>query len=122
MRATDQSLVLLNESLSSTTAGEALYLAQEVISGLRAIGVRGLFATHLIELVGRIEQIESAARGDSAIMSLVAGVQLTDDNRLLPTFRITRGTPLESGYAQEIARRYGISLAQILAARADKAN
>lgn len=122
VRATDQSLVLLNKSLSSTTAGEALYLAQEVISGLRAIGVRGLFATHLIELVGRIEQIESAARGDSAIMSLVAGVHLTDDNRLLPTFRITRGTPLESGYAQEIARRYGISLAQILAARADKAN
>jgi hypothetical protein len=36
-----------------------------------------------------------------------------------PTFQILRGMPHGRGYAREIARRHGISLEQILAARAD---
>jgi DNA mismatch repair ATPase MutS len=115
--ATNQSLVLLNESLSSTTPVEGVYLAQDVLCGLRLIGVRGLFATHLIELVARVEAIEGAVPGDSKLISLVAGVRLTEDGHALPTFQITRGQPLQSGYAQEIARQHGITLAQIIAAR-----
>lgn len=122
VRATASSLVLLNESLSSTTPGEALYLAQDVLSGLRSIGVRALFATHLLELTARMAEIEAAAAGDSKLISLVAGVQFTVDGHALPTFRIAPGVPLGSGYAQEIAQRYGISLAQILKARRAQTN
>lgn len=117
VRASQDSLVLLNESLSSTTPGEALYLAKDVLCGLRAVGVRGLFATHLIELAARIPEIEQAVSGTSSLMSLVAGVTQNEDGRALPTFRIARGEPLGSGYAREIARRHGISLEQILEIR-----
>ncbi len=81
------------------------------------IGVRALYATHLIELASRIADIEAAVEGDSRVISLVAGVQETPDNRVAPTFKITSGAPLGSSYAREIARRHGISLDQILAAR-----
>lgn len=47
---TQHSLVLLNETFSSTSFGEALYLAQDVICGLRVAGVRAIYATHLVEL------------------------------------------------------------------------
>ncbi len=117
LHVTDRSLVLLNESLSSTTPGEALNLAEEIIAALRAIGVRGIFATHLLDLADRIPQIEARIAGDCRLISLVADVEHTTDDRLLPTFKIIPGQPLKSGYAQEIARKHGISLAQLLAER-----
>jgi hypothetical protein len=116
-RATSQSLVLLNETFSSTSPGEALYLAHDILCGLRVIGVRAIYATHLIELAERIPEIESAADGTSGIFSLIATVQLDAEGQTVRTFRIERGLPLGRSYAQEIARLHGISLEQILAAR-----
>jgi DNA mismatch repair protein MutS len=119
LRATAHSLVLMNESLSSTVASEATYLAQDVLCGLRAIGVRAVYATHLLDLPDQIPEIHAAVDGDSALFSLVAGVRLNADGEAQPTFQILRGMPHGRGYAREIARRHGISLEQILAARAD---
>lgn len=120
--ATRHSLVLLNESLSSTTASEAIYLAQDLLCGLRAIGVRAVYATHLMELAERIAELETLVEGESAIYSLVAGMEIVEDTqgeelRAVPTFQIARGMPQGRGYAREIARRHGISLEQILAMR-----
>lgn len=116
-QATRHSLVLLNESLSSTAFGEALFLAQDVLAGLRAIGARAIFATHLVELVGRISEIEAAVPGDCHLYSLVAGIQIDENATARPTYKISRDQPLGRSFAQEIARRHGISLDQILAAR-----
>ncbi|MCC7208227.1 MAG: hypothetical protein IT323_13040, partial [Anaerolineae bacterium] len=67
-------------------------------------------------------EIEAAVEGDSRVYSLIADIQFVDDpesgeRRPVPTFRIRRGSPQGRGYAHEIARRYGISLEQILQAR-----
>jgi DNA mismatch repair ATPase MutS len=119
LHATAYSLVLMNESLSSTVASEATYLAQDVLCGLRAIGVRALYATHLMDLPERIPEMHETVKGESALFSLVAGIRLNAEGEAQPTFRIERGAPHGRGYAREIARRHGISLEQILAARAD---
>lgn len=119
LHATEHSLVLMNESLSSTVASEATYLAQDVLCGLRAIGARAIYATHLVDLPARIPEMQEAVQGESALFSLVAGVRLDEAGEAQPTFRIERGEPHGRGYAREIARRHGISLEQILAARAD---
>lgn len=115
--ATDESLVLLNETFSSTSSGEAIYLAQDILSGLRAIGARAIFATHLIELAEKIDLIENSVGGDSKLFSLVAGITVSDNGEGTPTYQIIRGLPLGQSYAREIARRHGISLEQILANR-----
>ena len=117
LAASAHSLVLMNETLSSTTASEALYLAQDLLAALRAIGVRAIYATHLIELAEHIAEIEASIPGESRVYSLVAGVAFDGDGQARPTFQIARGMPLGRGYAQEIARRHGISLSQILEAR-----
>lgn len=116
-RATSRSLVLLNETFSSTSSGEALYLAQDILSGLRVIGARAIYATHLIELAECISDIEAAIEGDCHLFSLVAGIQMSENGDMLPTYQIMRGQPLGRSYAREIARRHGISLEQILEKR-----
>jgi DNA mismatch repair protein MutS len=111
------SLVLLNETFSSTAFGEALYLAQDILCALRVVGARALFATHIIELVETIDEMESSVQGESRLFGLVAGIQLNDEGMPVPNFRVMRGKPLGRSYAAEIARQHGISLDQILAAR-----
>jgi dsDNA-specific endonuclease/ATPase MutS2 len=51
------------------------------------------------------------------LFSLIASVRIADDGQVQPTFEIKKGLPLGRSYAQEIARRHGINLEQILRAR-----
>ncbi len=53
-QATRHSLILLNESLASTSPGESLYLAQDVVRALRRLGARAIYATHLARSGGRL--------------------------------------------------------------------
>jgi DNA mismatch repair protein MutS len=116
---TSSSIVLLNETFSSTSSDEAFYLARDIICGLRVVGVRAIYATHLTQLAENLPEIEAHVEGQSKLFSLVAGIQLTDNGQVAPTFQITRGLPLGRSYAQEIARHHGISLEQILQVRSN---
>lgn len=116
-RTTAHSLVLLNETFSSTNSAEAVYLAQDILCALRVIGARVIYATHLIELADKLDEIEAAVEGDCRLFSLVAGVVIDSNGEAAPTYQITRGQPHVRSYAQEIARKLGISLDQILQAK-----
>lgn len=118
---TPQGLVLLNESLSSTSAGESLYMAQDIVRALRLFSVRAIFATHLHELAESVEAINQEVDGDSCLVSLVAGVELQNgetgmdvSNELVPrSYKIKPGPPKGHSYAKGIAVRNGISFEQL---------
>ena len=116
-RATPGSLVLLNESLASTSPGEALYLARDAMGALRLLGARTIYATHLHELATRLDELNALAPTEPPTVSLVAGVvptnQRAGDSDLGRTYRIAPGPPQGMSYAQEVARRHGISLDQL---------
>ena len=109
---TANSLVLLDESLSSTGSYEASYIAAEVLGGLAHVGCRCLFSTHLHELAAEIDAINarSLANGGVAIDTLVAGIE-GEGKR---SFRITRAKPDGKSYARDIAERYGLTYETIL--------
>jgi hypothetical protein len=110
------SMVLFNESLSSTSAGESLYMAQDIIRALRLFGVRAIFATHLHELAEKVDVINHEVNGDSLVISMVAEVDTQSDptNELVPrTYKIKPGPPKGHSYAKGIAVRYGISFEQL---------
>ncbi len=109
---TAHSLVLLDESLSSTGSYEASYIAAEVLGGLAHIGCRCLFSTHLHELAAEIDQINSRSRADGgvAIDTLVAGIE-GEGKR---SFRIQRAKPDGKSYARDIAEGYGLTYERIL--------
>lgn len=107
------SLILFNESFASTTPGEGLYLALDVVRGLRLLGARGVFVTHFHELAKHLAEINTAP-GESTVFSLVTGVTIGDSNGTVKrTFKVQPGPPLGTSYAKEIAVQHGISYEQI---------
>jgi hypothetical protein len=114
--ATPRSLVLLNESLSTTDMGEGAYLARDVVRALRRIGLRAIFTTHLHELAAAAAEINAGTPGDSAVFSLIAsrpqGAMAPDEKY---SYHIQPGPPLGRSYAEHIAARYGISGEQLQA-------
>lgn len=109
---TPYSLVLMDESLSSTGSYEASYIAAEVLAGLARVGCRCLFSTHLHELAAELERLnaESAAEGGARIDTLVAGIE--GEGRR--SFLITRAKPDGKSYARDIATRYGLTYDAIM--------
>ena len=104
--ASGDSLVLLDESLSSTGAYEASFIAAEILSAFAVLGTRVLFSTHLHELSSEVAEINrrAAAEGGVRVDTLVAGIE--EGRR---SFRIHRKTPDGRSYARDIAERYGLS-------------
>lgn len=120
MNATRHSLILLNESLSSTSNKDSLYLAHDIVKGIKVLGCRAVFATHLLELAASVEQINDEVPGDSRLVSMVAGVERDSDARLMDiskakrTYKVLAGPPNEMSFAKDIAYLYGISFEQIM--------
>jgi DNA mismatch repair ATPase MutS len=116
-RVSRNSLVLLNESLSSTSSGESLYLAQDVVRILRRLGARVVYSTHMHELAGRVDELNESVEGDSKIISIVSSP--LDAELHMPageikrTYKVQSRPPLGKSYAREIAARYGISYEQL---------
>ncbi len=108
---TKHSLVLLDESFSSTGSYEGSYIASEVLSGISMVGCRCLFATHLHELAAEIDRInaESQTKGGVKIDTLVAGIE--EGKR---SFKVYRAKPDGKSYARDIAERYGLTYDNIL--------
>jgi hypothetical protein len=104
--ATPRSLILLNESLTATSARESLELAREVVSALQMLGARAVYTTHMFELAEEADAFNQRTAGAGRVTSLVA--------RPGQSFRIERGPPSGSSEAREVASRFGISYAQLV--------
>ena len=115
-KVTRSSLVLLNESLSTTSMGEGIYLARDIVRAMRQIGLRAVFTTHMHELASAAQEINEAAPGESDVFSLVAS---KPDEPMQPeqgySYHIQPGPPLGRSYAEHIAAQYGISDEQLQA-------
>jgi DNA mismatch repair protein MutS len=121
--ATRHSLVLLNESLSSTSPGEGLYLARDVVRALMLLGARAIFATHLHELAENLHALNAEmagqGRGDTRAISLVA-MTAKDGDGARRTYHIVPAPPMGLSFARDIASQYGISFEQLQRALAER--
>lgn len=112
-QVTRGSLVLLNESLSSTSAGESLYLAEDLVRILRRVGACAIYSTHLHELANRAEALNASVPGDSRVISVVASPVEAQapatGEATRRSYKVEVRPPLGQSYAREIAARYGIS-------------
>ncbi len=110
--ATSDSMILLDESLSSTGAYEASYIASEILTGFAAMRCRGIFSTHLHELASAVPEINarSRERGGVSIDTLVAGMDEGERS-----FKIHRMKPDGKSYARDIADKYGLSFENLIA-------
>ena len=103
--ATENSLLLLNESMSSTTPSESLYVAEEMMKIFCDMGVRGIFVTHMLDLANKYNEINQAVNGKSRLASYIVG-RGTNNER---DYRVVKSLPLKSSYALDIFNKYGVS-------------
>lgn len=109
---TPDSMILLDESLSSTGAYEASYIASEILTSFASIRCRGIFSTHLHELAASVPEINerTAKYGGVSIDTLVAGMEEGERS-----FKIHRMKPDGKSYARDIADKYGLSFENLMA-------
>lgn len=108
-RMTGDSVLLMNETFSGTSHHESLKIARDALRATAKIGLTGLFNTHLHELAGDIQRLNSAVAEDNFTFSnLVSGIKENPQS-----FTIHEGEPLGKSYAHEIAVKYGISYEQL---------
>jgi DNA mismatch repair protein MutS len=118
-KITRYSLVLLNESLSSTSPGESVYLASDLMKIFRMIGTSVIYTTHLHELAIKIKEINDSVEGDARLLSLVSIVEEYQDGngeeslKFIRSYKIIPNIPIGNSYAKEIAIRNGIDFEQL---------
>ena len=107
-QATNESLLLFNESLATTSFAEGLYIAKDVVRALRYLGARTIFNTHMHELAMNLNEVNTQIEGDSKVASLITGIH--EGKR---SYKIFLAPPEGVSYAQDIAKKYGVTFDQL---------
>lgn len=118
--ATPQSLILLNEPLTSTSERGALSIATDIVRALQLLGARVLFVTHLHDLARAIPELNRDGPPENGVRSLVAEAA-SEGGLVRGTYRIVPGLPAGRSYASEIARQHGLTFEQLSQALASRA-
>ncbi len=101
-------LLLLNETYATTCASDGLFLAKDLLHVLKRKNVLTLFNTHIRDLPRGLEEM-NAWEGESNIVSIIMEIENNEN-----TFKVKRSEPDSSSYAQNIARKYGITYEQMI--------
>lgn len=99
---TEDSLILMNETFSTTSFEEGYYIACDSIKALLTKGVRTIYNTHMHKLGSDAEEFSKNNRKKAS--SLV--VKSEGGNR---SFKLAVAPPEGSSYAADIARKYGVT-------------
>ncbi len=105
--ATENSILLFNEPLATTSFAEGLYIAKDVVRALRFLGARTIFNTHMHELAMHLDEM-NAMEGDLKVASLITGIH--EGKR---SYKVFLAPPEGVSYAKDIAEKYGVTLAQL---------
>ena len=106
--ADDKTLILFNETYSTTSATDGLFLSMDLLRVLKELGTAVIFNTHIHELAKSIEEM-NLWEGKSDFVSIVMEIK---DN--VNTFRIKKSEPELKSYARNIAEKYGITYEQMM--------
>ena len=101
LKATDRSIVIMNEIFTSTALTDAIFLSKEIIGKLIELGALGVFVTFIDELASLSQQTVS-------MVSIVS-----PDNAATRTFKIKRKPAEGLAYAMSIEEKYRLTYQQI---------
>lgn len=101
--STKNSLLLLNETFSTTSFEEGYFIAKDSVKAILSKGVRTIYNTHMHKLACDIEELndsESYGKASSLIVKADGG------NR---SYKVEIAPPEGMSYANDIAKKYGVT-------------
>ena len=106
-QCTDQSLLLLNETFSTTSFEEGYYIAADAVRALLSKGVRTIYNTHMHKLAKELDSLNQE-QWEAKALSLT--VVTKEGER---SFRVAVAPPEGMSYARDIAARYGVTFEEL---------
>ncbi len=101
--STENSLILLNESFSTTSFEEGYYIAVDVIKAIADMCTRTIYNTHMHKIAEGIAMFnEGRAKGKASSIIMASG----DGKR---SFKVVEAPPEGDSYARDIAQNYGVT-------------
>ena len=100
---TSDSLLLLNETFSTTSFEEGYYIARDSVKALIKKQVRTIFNTHMHKLASDADKLSND--GDTAMVSSL--IMRSDEGKR--SFKVEIALPEGSSYARDIAEKYGVT-------------
>lgn len=100
---TKNSLLLLNETFSTTSFEEGYFIAKDSVKAILAKGIRTIYNTHMHKLAYDIDELN---RLDDSVKAVSLIVKADGGNR---SFKVEIAPPEGMSYANDIARKYGVT-------------
>ncbi|MGN0396074.1 MAG: DNA mismatch repair protein [Coprococcus sp.] len=100
---TKDSLLLLNETFSTTSFEEGYFIARDSVRAILAKGVRMIYNTHMHKLAYDIDEMNQGNRPYKAASLIVKA----DDGKR--SFKVEVAKPEGISYAKDIAEKYGVT-------------
>ena len=97
---TADSLLLLNETFSTTSFEEGFYIARDSVRALADKKVRTIYNTHMHKLAAEVQDLDGGAGVSSLIMRSDNGKR---------SFKVEVASPEGLSYARDIAEKYGVT-------------
>ncbi len=101
--ATSRSLLLLNETFSTTSFEEGYYIARDAAKAILKKGIRTIYNTHMHKLALELEAIDDGTGTDRA-----ASLTMRSEGGTR-SYKVLSAPPEGLSYARDIAEKYGVT-------------
>ncbi|RKM61223.1 DNA mismatch repair protein [Butyrivibrio sp. CB08] len=106
--ATDKSILLLNETFSTTSFEEGYYIARDCSKAILKKGIRTIYNTHMHKLAMDIGEINEGADKAKAASLIV----VSEEGKR--SYEVKVAPPVGLSYAGDIAEKYGVTYGQLV--------
>lgn len=109
---TSDSLLLLNETFSTTSFEEGFFIASDAVKALLKKGTRCIYNTHMHKLAADIDQLNGESAKEGASVRSASLVALSDGGDR--SFKVKVTPPQGMSYAKDIAEKYGVTYEMLM--------
>ena len=101
------SLLLLNETFSTTSFEEGFFIAKDAVRAILKKGTRCIYNTHMHKLAADIDSLNEESAKEGAVVKASSLVALSDGGQR--SFKVKVAPPQGMSYAKDIAEKYGVT-------------